>query len=177
MLFCLAWVKYIHSFKSLLMKIKLFSKGMFIALFAGASLFFVSCEKDDDSNNNDATYSISGDASGSQEVPAVTTSATGTLTGTYNAGTNLLQYNINWVGLSGDVSVAHFHGPALAGVSAGPLIDLTVTTNGVNGNITGSVTLHDSTEAHLLSGKLYYNLHSVLNPTGEIRGQVTTILQ
>ncbi|MEI9911088.1 MAG: CHRD domain-containing protein [Bacteroidota bacterium] len=159
------------------MKIKLFLKGMFIALFVAGSLFFVSCEKDDDSTDNDATYSLSGDASGAQEVPAVSTSATGTLTGTYDARTNQLQYIINWTGLSGDVSVAHFHGPASAGESAPPLIDLTVTTNGVNGNITGSVTLPDSTETHLLNGKLYYNLHSVLNPDGEIRGQVTTILQ
>ena len=158
------------------MKIKLFSKGMFIALCTSASLFFVSCDKNDD-DNEDVTYTISGNADGAQETPAVTTTATGTLTGTYNSRTNQLQYTINWTGLSGDVSVAHFHGPALAGVAAGPIIDLTVTTNGMAGNITGSATLADSTEAHLLAGKLYYNLHTVANPNGEIRGQVTATQQ
>lgn len=155
------------------MKIKLFSKGMFIALFASASLFFVSCDKDNDDDMDDVTYDISGDASGSQEVPAVTTTGAGTLTGTYNKNTNQLQYTINWTGLSGDVSAAHFHGPASPGESASPIITLVVSTNGMSGNITGTATLDESTEAHLLNGKLYYNLHTVLNPTGEIRGQVS----
>jgi hypothetical protein len=158
------------------MKIKLFSKGMFIALFASASLFITSCDKDDDDDNaGDVTYTVSGNASGTQEVPAVTTTATGTLTGTYNKTTNELQYNISWTGLSGDVTAAHFHGPALAGETADPLVSLAVTTNGVTGNITGTTMLHDSTEVHLLSGKLYYNLHTLLNTGGEIRGQVSAV--
>jgi uncharacterized surface anchored protein len=159
------------------MKIKLFSKSALIALCAGVSLILASCDDDDDDLVNNKMYTISGDASGAQEVPPVTTSATGTLSGTYNANTNELQYNINWTGLSGDVSAAHFHGPALAGADADPIITLAVTTNGVNGNITGTATLHDSTEAHLLNGKLYYNLHTALNPGGEIRGQVLTAAQ
>ena len=158
------------------MKIKLFSKATLFCLLAGSALIMASCKKDDNGNNNNAQmYTISGNASGAQETPAVTTSATGTLTGTYNASTNQLQYNINWTGLSGVATVAHFHGPALAGVSALPVIDLAITTNGVNGNITGSATLHDTMEAHLLSGRLYYNVHSALNPNGEIRGQVTAV--
>jgi hypothetical protein len=166
-----------YSLKSINMKTKLFSKGMFIALCASASLLFVSCDKDDDDMDDDVVYTISGDASGAQETPAVTTSATGTLTGTYNARTNVFQYSISWTGLSGDVSVAHFHGPALTGVAASPIIDLSVTTNGTTGNITGTTTLPDSTETHLLNGKLYYNLHTLANPNGEIRGQVNSSQQ
>jgi len=158
------------------MKIKLFSRGMVVALCASASLFFVACDKDDNDDNDDM-YTVSGNATGAQETPAVTTSATGTLTGTYNARTNQLQYTISWNGLSGDVSVAHFHGPALAGVAAPPIIDLTVTTNGTTGNIVGTTTLADSTETHLLNGRLYYNLHTLANPNGEIRGQVSTSQQ
>lgn len=153
------------------MKVKLFSKGMFIALCASASVFFVACDKDDD-DDDDIMYTISGDASGAQETPAVITGASGTLSGTYNSNTNRLDYNITWTGLSDNVSAAHFHGPALTGVAASPIIDLTVTTNGTTGSITGSATLADSTETHLLSGRLYYNLHTLANPTGEIRGQV-----
>lgn len=132
-----------------------------------------SCDKDDDDIDNDQTYSISGNASGSQEVPTVATSATGTLTGNYNARTNMLTYSISWTGLSGNISMAHFHGPALAGASAGPIHDISIATNGMAGSTTGSITLADSTETHLLNGRLYYNLHTVLNPNGEIRGQVT----
>ena len=153
------------------MKTRIFSKGMLVALFASASLLMVSCDKDDD-DNDDVMFDISGNASGSQEVPAVNTTATGTLTGTYNKNTNQLTYTITWTGLSGNVTVAHFHGPALVGETASPVIDLIVTTNGLSGNITGSATLTDAVESDLLAGKLYYNLHTVLHPNGEIRGQV-----
>jgi hypothetical protein len=164
--------------KSVAMKIKLQSSSLLIALIAGASFVLVSCDKDDDDDNTpDVTYTISGNASGAQEVPAVTTGSTGTLTGTYNANTNVLQYNINWTGLSDVATMAHFHGPALAGENADPIIDLNITTNGTAGNITGTSTLHDTTENHLLNGRLYYNVHTALNPAGEIRGQVTAVEQ
>jgi hypothetical protein len=157
------------------MKTRFFSKGVLVALFASLALAFVSCDKDDDDDND--MYTVSGDASGAQEVPAVTTSATGALTGTYNKSTNQLQYNITWTGLSGDVTAAHFHGPAAAGSNAGPIITLTVTTNGMNGNITGTSTLDEQQETDLLNGQIYYNLHTVMNPDGEIRGQVATVAQ
>ena len=85
----------------------------------------------------------------------------------------MLTYNINWTGLSGNISMAHFHGPALAGASAGPIHDIVIGTNGTSGSTAASLTLHDSTEAHLLNGRIYHNLHTVLRPNGEIRGQVT----
>lgn len=140
-------------------------------LALGISLFVVSCDKDDDDPNQDQ-YNVSGNANGAQEVPAVTTSATGSLSGTYDARTNTLNYSINWTGLSGAVASAHFHGPALMGVSAGVIVSITISTNGVTGNAIGSVILADSTEQHLLNGRLYYNIHTALNPGGEIRGQV-----
>ncbi|HTH30469.1 MAG TPA: CHRD domain-containing protein, partial [Lacibacter sp.] len=58
------------------------------------------------------------------------------------------------------------------GVNAGVLIPLTVNVNGVTGRIEASVSLPDSTEQFLLQGRLYYNLHTTLNPNGEIRGQI-----
>ena len=130
-------------------------------------------KEDDDDMDNSQTYSLSGNASGSQEVPAVTTSATGSLSGTYNSGTNTLNYNITWTGLSNVVTGIHFHGPALVGAEAGVIHGLTITTNGVGGTSSGSLVIADSTESHLLAGKLYYNIHTALNPDGEIRGQVT----
>jgi hypothetical protein len=156
------------------MKFGLISRGMVLGLLAGSALLISSCDKGDDVD--EVKYSLSGNATGSQEVPAVTTSATATLSGKYNATTNLLEYDINYTGLSGNATVAHFHGPALAGVSANPVIDLTIVTNGISGKIKGSTTIHDSLEAHLLSGKLYYNIHTVARPNGEIRGQVQAVL-
>ena len=156
------------------MKTSMFFKTIIPLMALSMACVITSCDKDDD-DMDDKTYTISGNASGSQEVPAVATSATGTLSGSYNARTNLLTYSINWTGLSGNVSVAHFHGPADAGVSADPVHDISIMTNGMTGSTSASVTLSESTESHLLNGKLYYNLHTVLHPGGEIRGQVSAI--
>ena len=142
------------------------------AVFAVSSLLFVGCDNNDDDDMNNETFSISGTASGSQEVPAITTAATGTISGTYNSRTNSLTYSINWNGLSNIVTGLHFHGPAVVGQEAGVIHPLTITTNGATGGASGTLTLADTTEAHLLGGKLYYNIHTVLNPDGEIRGQI-----
>jgi hypothetical protein len=151
---------------------RVFSYATLIALF---SLSITGCEKDDDfdDDNIDRTYTLSGSASGSQEVPAVTTSATGSITGTYDARINTLNYTITWSGLSNVATMMHLHGPALIGAEAGPIHDLNIVTNGINGTASGTLVLADSTEAHLLNGRVYYNIHTALNPDGEIRGQVT----
>ncbi|HEX5653274.1 MAG TPA: CHRD domain-containing protein [Chitinophagaceae bacterium] len=149
---------------------------LFPAVIAVTSLVLVSCDKDDDLEddpNQDRTYVLSGSASGNQEIPIVTTTATGTLTGTYVSAINTLTYNITWTGLSGNVTAMHFHGPATSSQEAGPIHSLTISSNGTAGTSTGTLILADSTEQHLLAGKIYYNIHTALNPDGEIRGQVT----
>ena len=133
--------------------------------------------KDDDDIDNDNSYALSGNASGSQEVPTNTTTGTATLSGTYNANTNSLNYTINWTGLSNNLSVAHFHGPAAVGVSANPMVDITIGTNGMSGSASATVTVTDAFETALLAGNIYYNLHTALYPNGEIRGQVTASAQ
>lgn len=143
-----------------------------VTLLAG-TLMFTSCE-DEDVSNDDEVYTLSGNASGSQMSPAVTTSATGTITGTYNARTNLLQYDVNWTGLAGAASHVYFNGPAMAGANAGVIHDVAISTNGISGRSNGSITIADSTEAHLLAGKMYYTVTNALNASGEVRGQIVT---
>lgn len=150
------------------------SRAFIGAALLASSLLITSCDKEEDDMDNDTTYAVSGNASGSQENPAVSTGGTATLTGTYNARTNLLNYTVNWTGLTGLATAMHFHGPAAIGVNAGAIQDISITTNGINGSATGSVTLADTTEVHLLAGKIYYNIHTATNINGEIRGQVTT---
>jgi CHRD domain len=128
-----------------------------------------SCKKDKDEQE----YNLSGNASGAQEVPAVTTTGSGSITGEYDGDDNKLEYKIQWQGLSGTVTGAHIHGPALTGANAGVLIPLTIAVNGTTGRIEGEVNLPDSTEQYLLQGRLYFNLHTTLHPNGEIRGQIT----
>jgi hypothetical protein len=142
-----------------------------------AGLFFVStqisCSKDDNNNNSSNTYNIAASANGNQEVPSVTTSGTGSVTGTYDANTKILQYNASWTNLSGTAAAAHFHGPAAAGANAGVVVPFTLVNNGSSGTATGRDTLTASQEADLLAGKWYYNVHTAGHPSGEIRGQVS----
>lgn len=139
-------------------------------------LVFTSCDKDD-VNDNEKMYTVSGNASGSQEIPTNAGTGTATLTGTFNARTNSLNYTINWTGLTNVLTAAHFHGPASPTETAGPVVDISIATNGVNGSATGTVTVTDAVESALLSGKIYYNLHTALYPNGEVRGQVITTMQ
>ena len=158
------------------MKTKHFKHSFFGSLASVAiagTLLLSACDKDDDDPKTpNAKYTISGAASGAQEVPAVTTSATGSLTGSYDTVSKQLIYSIGWNGLSGDATVAHFHGPALAGEVATPMQDITIVTNGMAGTAADTITASTALHTALLAGKVYYNIHTAANPEGEIRGQV-----
>jgi hypothetical protein len=154
---------------------KVFNHSREIVLSIGlllCSFVFMSgnCDKDDD--NNDNMYTLSANASGANEVPANSATATGGLTGTYDKSTNKLIYSITWTGLTGTPAALHFHGPALAGANANPIVTLTITTAAVTGGSSGEVTLTEAQEADLLAGKWYWNVHTAAFPGGEIRGQV-----
>jgi len=112
---------------------------------------------------------------GAQEVPAVTTNATGTavLTLTPAGGLNFI---VTANGLSGPIGGAHFHLGA-AGTN-GPIIrDIT---NSFSGGTTATGSwrntdtpaLVDSVIAAFMAGRIYINIHTAANPNGEIRGQV-----
>ena len=66
---------------------KFWLKKLLVSLLA-VSVFVVACDNDDDTPEEKITFNVTGTLSGSQEVPAVTTSATGSVTGTYNKNTN-----------------------------------------------------------------------------------------
>lgn len=124
-------------------------------------------------NNENKTYTLSGNASGSLEVPPVTTTAAATMSGQYDSETNQLTYNIYWSGLSDSATGAHIPGTAEAGVNASVIHPLTITVNGITGAATGTITIADFTESHLLGGRLYYNIHTVQNEGGEVSRQLT----
>lgn len=152
--------------------IPIFKKSLIAIAVLATGFYVASCDKDDDIDNINS-FSLSGNASGSQVVPPVTTNGTATLSGSYNPDNNMLNYTINWSNLSGPATMMHFHGPAATGVSAGAIVGLNITANGVSGTASGNLILSDTTENHLLTGKIYYNIHTALYPDGEIRGQVT----
>jgi len=116
------------------------------------------------------TITMKADLTGAQQVPPVSTSAKGNLTSTYDTDTKRLTWKGSVSGLSGDVTAAHFHGPAEPGKNAGVLIPAP----GVKaGAFEGSATLNDDQAKALTSGMTYFNIHTAANPQGEVRGQVT----
>ncbi|MEO8068797.1 MAG: CHRD domain-containing protein [Flavobacteriales bacterium] len=105
---------------------------------------------------------------GMQQVPMVTTSAFGLGTFSLARHNGTLSFNAVLTGLSGPIVAAHFHSGA-AGTSGPVVQDLDAFVNGTS--ITGSV---DPTPflADLLAGNIYLNVHTAMNPNGEIRGQL-----
>lgn len=103
------------------------------------------------------------------EVPPKGGAGAGELDATLDTATNQLVYTVTYSGLSGDATMAHFHGPAPVGVNAGVIVPVK---GSVASPIRGEATLTPEQSADLLAGKWYFNVHTAANPGGEIRGQV-----
>ena len=104
------------------------------------------------------------------ETPPNASTATGMADIDYDAASKKLTWKLNYSGLTGPATAAHFHGPAESGKNAGVAVAIPNATTSPN---EGSATLTDAQAADLLAGKYYVNVHTAANPGGEIRGQVT----
>lgn len=105
--------------------------------------------------------------SGSQEMPPVTTNATGS--GTITVGDDkAVSGSVTTTGVSG--TAAHIH-MAAAGAN-GPVI-VPLTKSGDNGwAVAPGAKLTDAQYEAFKAGNLYLNVHSEANKGGEIRGQI-----
>ncbi len=108
--------------------------------------------------------------SGAAEVPPNNSTGSGTLEASFDKKTSTLSWTVAYSGLTGPARAGHFHGPAMAGANAGVALGFT---GGVESPIKGSAVLTPAQAADVLAGKWYVNLHTAVNPGGEIRGQVT----
>jgi len=111
---------------------------------------------------------------GAQEAPPVPTPGFGAAALLFDTDTNLLVWSIVFGGLLAPTTVSHFHN-GLPGVSGPVVLDINVGAPGFSSPLFGDATLTAGQAAQLLAGNWYINIHTTLNPGGEIRGQVTVI--
>jgi len=123
---------------------------------------------------------------GAESVPPVTTEAGGQTTFTFDPTTATVRYTIQVSGLS-DATAAHIHagkvgesgpvvvplfgGPQKSGPFTGMLAEGQIDPTMLQGELQGKGV--QDLMALFMEGGLYVNVHTVANPDGEIRGQIT----
>jgi hypothetical protein len=110
---------------------------------------------------------------GADEVPPHAVPGTGKVTATLDTGTKAFTYKVTYAGLTGPATMAHFHGPAMPGANAPPVVPVPMSS--LANPMKGSATLDDGQIADLKAGKWYFNIHTAANPGGEIRGQLRAV--
>ena len=117
---------------------------------------------------------------GASEVPATSSTATGSFSATLDEGAKTLTWSLDLPSIT-NATLAHIHLGA-AGVSGPPVVTLftsvpagSVSISGTSGpgDVGGPFTGNwDGFVAALKSGDVYVNVHTSANPGGEIRGQI-----
>jgi hypothetical protein len=174
--------------------------GAITLVLAAATVALAACGSDSTTTPVSKIVNFTATLSPANE-PSVTGNPTssGTFTATLDTSTNVFTYTTTFTGLTGNATLGHIHGPFTPGgtaTSAGvilnfdPAVTPGVTFTGLktatSGTASGTVTLNsslqltnavngDSLRQLLLAGLTYANIHTALNPAGEIRGQITKV--
>jgi len=118
---------------------------------------------------NTQTFNMS--LTGTQEVPANTSAATGNVQVMLNKATGAITVTGSFQNLSSTATAAHIHGPAAVGSTAAVIMPLTVP-SATSGTVTGTATMSTVQMNDMLNQMTYVNIHSTMFPDGEIRAQV-----
>ena len=142
-------------------------RNLFRVTLLASTVAFAGCGMMPSSMASD-TVTFGATLSGAAEVPPTNSAGTGTLVATLNKGSSVLNWRLNFSGLTGPAVAAHFHGPALPGANAGVVVPIPLAMTPAE----GQATLTPAQVADLTAGKWYVNVHTGAHPGGEIRGQV-----
>lgn len=147
--------------KCMKMKIAFMAAGMLL-------LMLWSCKKDDPTTPPSTKFTFTATLSGTSEVPANASAATGSVTGSYDSTTKILSITVTYSGLT--PTAGHIHKAAL-GVN-GP-VQFPFTTLSPSPFIFTTAALTAAQQDDLFNTLYYVNLHTTAFPGGEIRGQLT----
>ena len=139
----------------------------YICLLASLFGLLTACSKKDEAPAAPAatTTNVSATINGAQQVPVVSSTATGTFAGVYTSYSHQLTYTVTFQGIT--PTSAHIHTGVPGGTGA-----VAIPFNTLTSPITGTATLTDDQADKLLSNGMYVNLHSSSFPNGEIRGDI-----
>lgn len=142
--------------------LKQFSRQSLAIVVGTVAILFSGCA------DMSASNSIQVALSGSQEVPPVTTSATGT--GNITVGADMaVSGSVTTTGVVG--VAAHIHDGGAPGKNGPVIVPLTKTSDNV-WSVPAGAKFTDAQYASYKAGNLYINVHSAANKAGEIRGQL-----
>jgi hypothetical protein len=108
----------------------------------------------------------------SNHTPPNDSKGAASVTATYDTTSKVLSWKGTHSGLTGDATMAHFHGPAEAGRYAGVAIWISTKGTPLPSSFEGQATLTDAQAADLMAGLWYVNMHTARYPAGGIRGQL-----
>ena len=121
--------------------------------------------------NNKGEIVVNTVLSGSQQVPPVATTATGTVFGSFNPTNDSLKIKISYSGLSSAPTMAHLHIGAI-GANGGVTVGFTGFPTTTSGVYDAALKLTAAQKTNLLANLLYVNIHTSTNVGGEIRSQL-----
>lgn len=123
-----------------------------------------------------ATFVFTGTLSGANEVPANTSTATGTFTATLDDVANSISVAITFSGLAANAAAGHIHCCVAVGTNGSVVIPFTgfpATTSGTYSNLFTGISATNVNG--IKNGLAYINLHNSVFPGGEIRGQLAAV--
>jgi hypothetical protein len=140
-----------------------------LLMLAAAPLLLPSCKSGSNPSPDDPNDTFGATMSGSNEVPPVSTSATGNYTANYNRVTRVLSYTVTYQGLT--PTMGHIHS-VTASTASGNTGGITITFPSLTSPIVGQATLTQGQQDDMYANKTYANLHTSTYPNGLIRGNI-----